>query len=160
MSKPAQVLALLEEQGGQSARDLREAIDIGERHISATLSRLKNDQRLIHISGWRRDEDGGRLYVRALYSLGRRRDAGKPPPLTQTEYGQRYRRRVSIVPSIFHLGAPIDSRRITARMAAPLNARRSEENGDGGLGLTASGARKCSDTSTTVDQTAAGLPSR
>lgn len=122
MSAPSRLLALLEDQPSQSAIELRQATGLGERHVSAALARLKNLLRYIHISGWRRDEDGGRLYVRALYSVGSKRDASKPPPLTRADYTRRYRARTTVVPSIFHLGAPIDSRRITA-LRQPKGAR-------------------------------------
>lgn len=66
-----------------------------------------------HICGWRRDSDGGRLYLRALFANGERRDSPKPPKLTRYETTQRYReRKAGLVNSVFSLAVPIDVRRV------------------------------------------------
>lgn len=68
--------------------------------------------RQIRIVAWRRDEDGGRLYVRAVYTAGHGRDAIKPAPLTRLEYNRRHRdRKRRAVPSVWALAVPVDHRR-------------------------------------------------
>lgn len=60
---------------------------------------------VLYIHSYRRDEDGGRLYPRALWAVGNRPDAKRPKPLPKSVYNKRgkdkMRKRVA---SVFHLG--------------------------------------------------------
>lgn len=113
------ITALLEEHPGLSAREVSEQLSAKCSHIRAAICRMRSAKEL-HISGWRRDEDGGRLYIRALYSLGDKRDAKKPPPLSNTEYCRRwFKKKARAVNSVFALGLPI-----IARTTGPLSDQR------------------------------------
>lgn len=110
------VRAVVRRDGPVSAIEIARVTGLPPRHVSAALAYQKNTQRVIHISGWRRDEDGGHLYLRALYSEGQDRDARKPPPLTRSDYNKRHRQRVRSVASVFALATPISLRRVAGRL--------------------------------------------
>jgi len=96
-----------------TARELAAEVGSPVASVRAKLSTMGTSS-LVHISGWRRDDDGGRLYPRALWSAGpgpRARPA-KPKPLGEAAYGERYRalRRVRVA-SVWDLATPQNNRR-------------------------------------------------
>lgn len=95
------ILAAITEHGPLTVQELCEEIstvrDVAINSIRAASSELRRDN-LIQVVGYRRDEDGGRLYPRALYGLPQEiplpaKQTRPPGPLTRTEYGRRYRAR-------------------------------------------------------------------
>lgn len=87
-----------------TAREIAE--ELGLKHItqvSAALGPFRGT--LVRVGGWRRDEDGGRLYPRALYAAGPGVDAPKPEKLPRSEYNRRARHKLrSQVASVWELG--------------------------------------------------------
>lgn len=82
----SKILNLLQELGPMTARELAEQLKI--KHVNQIAAALQGRDNF-HISGYRRDEDGGRLYPRALYAYGPGKDAKKPPKLSKQEYNRR-----------------------------------------------------------------------
>lgn len=82
----SRILNLLQELGPMTARELAEQLKI--KHVNQIAAALQGCDNF-HISGYRRDEDGGRLYPRALYAYGLGKDANKPPKLSKQEYNRR-----------------------------------------------------------------------
>lgn len=106
------VTRLLMEDGPMTAQDI--ARELGVRiEIARGMCGKAKQCKQIRIVGWRRDEDSGRLYPRAVYAVGAGKDAPKPPPLTRREYNRRHRgRKARAVPSVWALAVPVDRRRI------------------------------------------------
>jgi len=82
----SKILTLLQELGPMTARELAEQLKI--KHVNQIAAAIQGSDNF-HISGYRRDEDGGRLYPRALYAYGPGKDANKPPKLSKQEYNRR-----------------------------------------------------------------------
>lgn len=95
------ILGLLSEDGSLSAREIANILKL--KHINSVKAVLKKDD--VHISMWRRDEDGGRLYPRPVYALGKGKDAKKPPKLTKADYNKRFRSTLRVA-SVWDLGIP------------------------------------------------------
>lgn len=100
-SLKGRILSVLAEHGPLTVQELWEEIftvrDVTINSIRAASSELRRDN-LIQVVGYRRDEDGGRLYPRALYGLPQEtplpaKQTRPPGPLTRTEYNRRYRGR-------------------------------------------------------------------
>jgi hypothetical protein len=101
------------------AAELAEELGIKIGHVRASLGWLRIKyppdrwgRRVVFISEWRRSAIRGRLYLRAVYSIGLHRDEPSPGPLTITEYNQRRRERLGVANSIFTLGQQIVDRRV------------------------------------------------
>lgn len=108
-----QIESYLREHGAHSARELAQDLGLPFESVRVRLAEMKRAGR-VFVAGWRRDEDGGRLYPRALWALGAGPDKARPPRLTATQYNARYRQRQRVaVPSVFHLGLPAVTRRLT-----------------------------------------------
>lgn len=107
----AQALAAIEHCGPLSAREI--AAEIGApMHLVRAYCGAHKSLGHCHIAAWRRDDDGGVLYPRALYAFGPGSDAPKPAPLSRTEYNRRHRqRKARAVASVFALGQCVDQRR-------------------------------------------------
>ena len=98
--------------GDMTARDLTRETGIDIRYVTPKVSTLLKAGK-IHLVGYRRDSDGGRLYPRAVYSLEPSPvPVKKPKKLSATEYGRRYRERCrTAVSSIWELGKTVNKRR-------------------------------------------------
>lgn len=97
-----------------TARELASELGIDVNFARSKLDVLKKQGRA-HICSYRRDEDGGRLYPRALWKAGPRRGhpPEKPAPLTDSDYCRRYRaRQVRRVTSVWALGQTPRERRL------------------------------------------------
>lgn len=93
------------------SRDIAEELHISPSYARKLVSDMRK-RKLIHIASYMREELNGKLYPRAVYAVGHRRDARKPPPLTRKDYTDRYRaRKRGAVPSVFTLATPVDIRR-------------------------------------------------
>lgn len=98
------ILMLLKQSGPLTAREI--AAELKLKHISHVTSAL-GDLPDYHVHSYRRDEDGGRLYPRALYAYGPGQDACKPEPLSKVEYNKRSKAKISrTVTSVWDLGIP------------------------------------------------------
>lgn len=105
---------LLAEHGPMTAREIAAELGVSPEYVRGSLGRAKADKQ-IHIKAWRRDEDGGRLYPRAIWAAGDGRDAPKPPKLTKLDYNRRHRqRKARAVSSVWQLGRAVDHRRLGA----------------------------------------------
>jgi hypothetical protein len=92
-----------------TARELAEQLKI--KHVNQIAAALQGCDHF-HISGYRRDEDGGRLYPRALYAYGPGKDAKKPPKLGRQEYNRRAKEKMrKTVSSVWDLGIFYEDRR-------------------------------------------------
>lgn len=105
MTYRQQILDLLAEHGPMTMRELADDIGIGADLLRCYVGSLRQRRPgVIYIHSYRRDEDGGRLYPRALWALGNKPDATRPPKLTHTEYNKRARAKARArVASVFHL---------------------------------------------------------
>lgn len=105
----SRILNLLQELGPMTARELAEQLKI--KHVNQIAAALQGCDNF-HISGYRRDEDGGRLYPRALYAYGPGKDAKKPPKLSRQEYNKRSKAKMrKTVSSVWDLGIFYEDRR-------------------------------------------------
>jgi len=105
----SRILNLLQELGPMTARELAEQLKI--KHVNQIAAALQGSDHF-HISGYRRDEDGGRLYPRALYAYGPGKDAKKPPKLGKQEYNRRAKEKMrKTVSSVWDLGIFYEDRR-------------------------------------------------
>lgn len=105
----SKILNLLQELGPMTARELAEQLKI--KHVNQIAAALQKSDNF-HISSYRRDEDGGRLYPRALYAYGPGKDAKKPPKLGKQEYNRRAKEKMrKTVSSVCDLGIFYEDRR-------------------------------------------------
>ena len=122
---PLAVLAL-EQHGPMTARELALKLGMSRAHMSVKISRAR-EYGLIYIKAWRREASHGMLrqYLRAVYAVGNRRDAPKPPALTKVESNtlHRARKRALIPTSVFALALPVEHRRMTTRRRPDVAAR-------------------------------------
>lgn len=116
-------LKVIEELGPMSAREVAEHMGISYSFGRAAVSYCKNLKQ-IYIHSYRRDEDGGRLYPRALYAAGNLPDAKKMKPLPVSAYRKRHtKKKQAIVNSVFGLATPVDHRRLTQRKRPDVTER-------------------------------------
>jgi len=105
----SRILSLLKENGPLTAREI--AAELKLSYINQVTAAL-GDCPDFHIYSYRRDEDGGRLYPRALYAYGPGKNAPKPKPLTKVEYNKRNKAKMKrTVTSVWDLGIPSRDRR-------------------------------------------------
>ena len=113
-NRPQRIIAALTEHGPLSLRDL--VRELGDHYdlVSAALGAMRPSR--VHISAYRRDSDGGRLYPRALWAAGPGTDAKPPGALSDTQYNQRHRAvKRGAVNSVWALGTPVEVRRVGRR---------------------------------------------
>lgn len=78
---------------------------------------------VIYIQSYRRDEDGGRLYPRALWAAGNLPDAKRLPRLEKKETSRRARlKRKKAVASIFHLHLKYENKQTKLNLSKTFNA--------------------------------------
>lgn len=105
----SRILSLLKDNGPLTAREIATELKLPYiNQVAAALGDCPN----FHIYSYRRDEDGGRLYPRALYAYGPGKNAPKPKPLTRVEYNKRSKLKMKhTVTSVWELGIPSRERR-------------------------------------------------
>ena len=88
-----------------TVRELAEAVRAEPEIIKGYIGSLRQRRPgVLYIHGYRRDEDGGRLYPRALWALGNLPDAKRPKPLPRKEYNRRGKAKMKTrVASVFHI---------------------------------------------------------
>jgi hypothetical protein len=71
--------------------------DVPYQNVGSVLSamRRKVAAKQIYIHSWTR-EGIGRTYLRAVYALGKKKDAPKPPLITESERCNKYRQRMKV----------------------------------------------------------------
>ena len=106
------VRSVLHECGPMTMRELSKFFpDVPYQNVGSAISAMRKRvaERQIYIASWTR-EGIGRKYLRAVYALGKKRDARKPPVFTEQERSQarRDRQRVQMpqvaVTSVFNWG--------------------------------------------------------
>lgn len=104
------ILDLLRDHGPMTWREIAEEIGNGEiKYLGGVMQRYRG--KLVHICGYRRDNDGGRMYPRAIYKYGPGVDAKRPPPLTRAEYNKRFRSKIKQkYASVWQLAVPARNR--------------------------------------------------
>jgi hypothetical protein len=108
------IIDCLNEFGPMTLLELVEELGATRSHVSCKLTLMKTANRT-HVADWRRDSDGGRLYVRALWAAGPAPGPTpkKPKPLGDSVYGRRYRERRRVaVNSVWSLATPTHDRRL------------------------------------------------
>lgn len=102
-------LEAFESEGPMTAVEMAVHIGCSDTRASNTLAnmRRKSDKfpQQIYVLSWTREVTAGRrFYLRAVFALGAKKDAEKPPALTQSEKAQRVRqRKLALVNSVFAL---------------------------------------------------------
>lgn len=108
------VTALLIEHGHMTMREIARELRVRPEIASGMLGKAKQCKQ-IRIVGYRRDEDGGRLYPRAVYAAGSGPDAPRLPQRGSTDHSRRQRDRKRLaVSSVWQLAVPVDKRRFGA----------------------------------------------
>lgn len=112
----ASIIVTLQMHGPMTVYELAEQLGESPHDISGALGAVRAKHGCIHISGWQREVVNGRLYPRAVYAFGKRRDSPKIDPLPRTEYNRRYRESVKGrgVSSVFDLAKCAQDKRMRA----------------------------------------------
>lgn len=118
MSVRQQIIDLLTASGPMTQRELAEElgleIDLLRGYIGALRQRSPG---VLYVHSYRRDEDGGRLYPRALWAVGNEPDAKRPKPLPKTVYNKRGKDKMKTrVASVFHLGVVNKTNQLKAKL--------------------------------------------
>lgn len=100
----------LEEQGPLSRAELAEILQIPSKEVGGMLTWLSKARpgtpKRIYVFGYVHDHPGARRYPRALYAIGTKKNAPKPPALTNTERTAKYYKKATrlTITSVFDLG--------------------------------------------------------
>lgn len=107
MSVRQQIIQLLSVEGPMTQREIAEALGLDHDTLRGYIGALRQKRPgVLYVHSYRRDEDGGRLYPRALWAVGNRRDAKRLEPLPKSVYNKRGKDKMKTrVASIFHLGS-------------------------------------------------------
>ena len=104
------IRSVLRECGPMTMRELSKFFpDVPYQNVGSAISamRIRVGERQIYIHAWTR-EGVGRKYLRAVYALGNKRDARKPPVISDKERSQAWRARHKVpqvtVNSVFNWG--------------------------------------------------------
>ena len=104
------VRSVLHECGPMTMREVARFFpDVPYQNVGSAISAMRKRvaERQIHIHAWTR-EGIGRKYLRAVYALGKKRDARKPPVISDKERSQAWRARHKVpqvaVNSVFTWG--------------------------------------------------------
>lgn len=106
MTKRQQIIDLLKQLGPMTQREIADQLGLDADLVRGYIGALRQQKPgVLYIHSYRRDEDGGCLYPRALYAVGKRKDAERLPRLTKAEYNKRGKDKMRLRPaSIFHVG--------------------------------------------------------
>ena len=103
------VRELLADVGPLTSREVAEFFpETSHWNVSSALSALRKARnKQVYIKTWRRNLEGNREHIRAVYALGDKPDAKQPRALTNAERCQRRRnkQRIPKVNSVWALGA-------------------------------------------------------
>lgn len=118
MSVRQKIISLLEAQGPMTQREIAEELGIHIDTLRGYIGSLRQRRPgVLYVHSYRRDEDGGRLYPRALWAVGDKPDAKRPPKLSKQVYNKRGKDRMkSRVASVFHLAYVNKTNRVKAAL--------------------------------------------
>ena len=119
-----QIVDLLIELGPMTMREIAAELKIDlDRIRSFVGSTRQKKPGVIYIHSYRRDEELGRLYPRAVWAAGNLPDAKRPPKLGHPEYNRRARKkRKQAVASIFHLHLKYENNQAKLNLSKTFNA--------------------------------------
>ena len=86
------ILDAIKEMGPMGVTELSEYLDLHRVTVGKSVRALREYKKL-YISGYQRQDGGGRGWYTVLYSIGNKQDRPKPKGLTPTERSRRYRER-------------------------------------------------------------------
>jgi hypothetical protein len=118
MSVRQQIIDLLTASGPMTQREMAEElgldVDLLRGYIGALRQRRPG---VLYVHSYRRDEDGGRLYPRALWAVGDKPDAKRIKPLPKAVYNKRGKDKMKTrVASVFHLGVVNKTNQLKAKL--------------------------------------------
>lgn len=118
------VVRLFREHGPMTARDVAKELGLAYNFARAKVAHAKR-RKLIHVHSWTRSQEGCKiLRLCAVYDIGNKPHAPKPPPFTPSEAAKRHRaKKARMVMSIFSAATPVDARRLTNRKRPDVAAR-------------------------------------
>lgn len=118
------IVDILTELGPMTMREIADQLKTDLDRIRSFIGSTRQKKPgVIYIQSYRRDEDGGRLYPRAVWAAGNRPDAKKPPKLGHPEYNRRARKkRKKAVASIFHLHLKYEKNQAKLNLSKTFNA--------------------------------------
>lgn len=117
-----QIVDLLKELGPMTMREIADQLRIDLDRIRSFIGSTRQKKPgVIYIQSYRRDEDGGRLYPRALWAAGNLPDAKRPPKLGHPEYNRRARKKKKVA-SIFHLHLKYENNQAKLNLSKTFNA--------------------------------------
>lgn len=113
---------LLKELGPMTMREIADQLRIDLDRIRSFIGSTRQKKPgVIYIQSYRRDEDGGRLYPRAVWAAGNLPDAKRPPKLGHPEYNRRARKKKKVA-SIFHLHLKHENNQAKLNLSKTFNA--------------------------------------
>lgn len=110
------VTEALERDGPMTTAMVSAVIGEGRTKIGSVLSRMNRNNktlgRRVYIESWTTEEEGsGKMYPRAVYALGDKKNAPRPPKMSCSERTKRWRNaKRQRVSSVFDLAIPIKQR--------------------------------------------------
>jgi len=118
------IVDLLIEFGPMTMREIADQLKTDVDTIRHFLGALRCKRPgVIYIHSYRRDEDGGRLYPRALWAAGNLPDAKRLPRLDKKETSRRARlKRKKLVASVFHLPLINENKQSKLNLSKTFNA--------------------------------------
>ena len=118
------IVDLLTELGPMTMREIADQLKIDLDRIRSFIGSTRQKKPgVIYIQSYRRDEELGRLYPRAVWAAGNLPDAKKPPKLGHPEYNRRARKkRKKAVASIFHLHLKYEKNQAKLNLSKTFNA--------------------------------------
>lgn len=109
----------LEEGGPATVARLAHELERDRRSIRTALNFMRDREGRVHISGYTRDLQPGRIVgrVAAVFALGSKKDAAHPGPMSAAETARRQRdKRRRVVSSVFQLGVPQHRKRLGSHL--------------------------------------------
>lgn len=118
------IVSLLTELGPMTMREIADQLKIDLDRVRNFIGATREKkQGVIYIQSYRRDEDGGRLYPRAVWAVGNLPDAERPPKLGRSEYNRRFKiKKKKAVASIFHLHLKYENNQAKLNLSKTFNA--------------------------------------
>ena len=102
---------LLADVGPLTSREVAEFFpEASHWNVSSALSALRRARnKQVYIKTWRRALEGNREHIRAVYALGSRPDARKPPPVSNAEKCKRWKakQRIPVCNSVWTWAAAL-----------------------------------------------------
>lgn len=119
------ILKAVKDYGPMTRSEIEQHIGVETYSIGGYISRMsrptKDTPQRLHISGYTRDAEGARKYLRAIYSFGPGENAKKPPGYNNKARAAYYKMQINQVrnSSVFNLGLTRDQARQKRRNVFP-----------------------------------------